>query len=52
MPGKPTRRAALRAGAGAAHRNEWLSRRTDTAWVYGYDAWTAPLAPREAVVVA
>src|SRR5436309_2632503 len=24
--------------------NTWLSGRTDTDWVYGYDAWTAPLA--------
>ena len=24
--------------------NTWLKQRTDTDWVYGYDAWTAPLA--------
>jgi len=24
--------------------NTWLSGRTDTDWVYGYDAWTVPLA--------
>lgn len=24
--------------------NIWLKERTDTAWVYGYDAWTVPLA--------
>jgi len=24
--------------------NTWLSGKTDTDWVYGYDAWTAPLA--------
>jgi salicylate hydroxylase/6-hydroxynicotinate 3-monooxygenase len=24
--------------------NIWLREKTDTAWVYGYDAWTAPLA--------
>jgi 6-hydroxynicotinate 3-monooxygenase len=24
--------------------NTWLSGKTDTAWVYGYDAWTTPLA--------
>ncbi len=24
-------------------RNEWLSRRTDPDWVYGYDALTVPL---------
>ncbi len=33
-----------------SHRNEWLSRKTDPDWVYGYDAWTTPLAPRERVV--
>ncbi|HEY8612855.1 MAG TPA: FAD-dependent monooxygenase, partial [Roseomonas sp.] len=27
-----------------SHRNEWMSRRTDPDWVYGYDAWTVPLA--------
>jgi 6-hydroxynicotinate 3-monooxygenase len=27
-----------------SRRNEWLSRRTDPDWVYGYDALTAPLA--------
>lgn len=32
-----------------SHRNEWLSRKTDPDWVYGYDAWTTPLAPRETV---
>jgi salicylate hydroxylase/6-hydroxynicotinate 3-monooxygenase len=24
--------------------NTWLRDPTDPAWVYGYDAWTAPLA--------
>ncbi len=24
--------------------NTWMHRRTDPSWVYGYDAWTAPLA--------
>ena len=24
--------------------NTWLQDRTDTDWVYAYDAWTAPLA--------
>ena len=24
--------------------NIWLKERTDTSWVYGYDAWTVPLA--------
>ncbi|WP_424139524.1 FAD-dependent monooxygenase [Roseomonas chloroacetimidivorans] len=27
-----------------SHRNEWMSRRTDPDWVYGYDAWSVPLA--------
>jgi 6-hydroxynicotinate 3-monooxygenase len=24
--------------------NTWLKQRTDTDWVYAYDAWTVPLA--------
>jgi salicylate hydroxylase/6-hydroxynicotinate 3-monooxygenase len=24
--------------------NVWLKERTDTSWVYGYDAWSVPLA--------
>ena len=24
--------------------NTWLRQRTDTDWVYGYDAWSVPLA--------
>jgi salicylate hydroxylase/6-hydroxynicotinate 3-monooxygenase len=24
--------------------NIWLKERTDTSWVYGYDAWSVPLA--------
>jgi salicylate hydroxylase/6-hydroxynicotinate 3-monooxygenase len=27
-----------------SRRNEWMSRRTDPDWVYGYDAWKVPLA--------
>jgi salicylate hydroxylase/6-hydroxynicotinate 3-monooxygenase len=27
-----------------SRRNEWMSRRTDPGWVYGYDAWTEPLS--------
>lgn len=27
-----------------SHRNEWMSKRTDPDWVYGYDAFTTPLA--------
>ena len=28
-----------------SHRNEFMRRRTDPDWVYGYDAWTAELPP-------
>jgi len=30
--------------ADAAIPNTWLNGKTDTDWVYGYDAWTVPLA--------
>lgn len=26
-----------------SHRNDWLHKKADTGWVYGYDAWTVPL---------
>jgi len=26
-----------------SHRNDWLHKKADPAWVYGYDAWTVPL---------
>lgn len=26
-----------------SHRNQWMSKRTDPDWVYGYDAWKTPL---------
>ncbi len=26
-----------------SYRNDWLHKRADTGWVYGYDAWTVPL---------
>ena len=29
-----------------SRRNEWMSTRTDPNWVYGYDAWSTPLADR------
>ena len=29
---------------GASARNTWLRGATSTDWVYGYDAWTVPLA--------
>ncbi len=28
-----------------SHHNQWMSKRTDPDWVYGYDAWATPLAP-------
>jgi 6-hydroxynicotinate 3-monooxygenase len=31
---------------GTSQKNTWMSERTDPDWVYGYDAWTAPLDPR------
>ncbi len=34
------RASAIQAGSS---RNTWLRGETDPAWVYGYDAWTAPL---------
>lgn len=30
-------------------QNTWMRFKTDTDWVYGYDAWTAPLAGPDAV---
>ena len=29
---------------GMVRSNTWLRGQTDPSWVYGYDAWTAPLA--------
>jgi 6-hydroxynicotinate 3-monooxygenase len=29
----------------SSRTNTWLREKTDPEWVYGYDAWTAPLAP-------
>ena len=37
-------RSARRASSRSRAQNTWLSGRTDTDWVYGYDAWTVPLA--------
>jgi salicylate hydroxylase/6-hydroxynicotinate 3-monooxygenase len=28
-----------------SHQNQFMSGQTDPDWVYGYDAWTSPLAP-------
>ena len=30
---------------GTSQKNTWMREATDPAWVYGYDAWTAPLDP-------
>jgi salicylate hydroxylase/6-hydroxynicotinate 3-monooxygenase len=27
-----------------SRKNIWLKQKTDADWVYGYDAWTVPLA--------
>jgi salicylate hydroxylase/6-hydroxynicotinate 3-monooxygenase len=32
----------------SSRTNTWLKQRTDPDWVYGYDAWNAPLAELEA----
>jgi salicylate hydroxylase/6-hydroxynicotinate 3-monooxygenase len=29
---------------GSSRKNTWMRTETDPTWVYGYDAWTAPLA--------
>jgi 6-hydroxynicotinate 3-monooxygenase len=31
-----------------SHKNQWMSTRTDPDWVYGYDAWSVPLAAAQA----
>jgi 6-hydroxynicotinate 3-monooxygenase len=28
---------------GTSQQNTWMRQATDPDWVYGYDAWTAPL---------
>ena len=30
---------------GTSQQNTWMREATDPDWVYGYDAWTAPLDP-------
>ena len=37
-------RSARRVIQQTSRANTWLSGKTDTDWVYGYDAWTVPLA--------
>ncbi|MEW6449877.1 MAG: FAD-dependent monooxygenase [Pseudomonadota bacterium] len=32
---------------GTSQKNTWMREKTDPGWVYGYDAWTAPLDPPE-----
>ena len=29
---------------GSSRKNTWMRKETDPTWVYGYDAWTTPLA--------
>lgn len=31
---------------GTSQQNTWMRQATDPGWVYGYDAWTAPLDPQ------
>jgi salicylate hydroxylase/6-hydroxynicotinate 3-monooxygenase len=38
-----TRKARTSAIQQGSYRNDWLHKKADTAWVYGYDAWTVPL---------
>jgi salicylate hydroxylase/6-hydroxynicotinate 3-monooxygenase len=33
-----------------SHQNTWMHKQTDPDWVYGYDAWTVPLARENARV--
>jgi hypothetical protein len=33
-----------------SHKNTWLKYKEDSDWVYEYDAWTTPLASRQAAV--
>jgi 6-hydroxynicotinate 3-monooxygenase len=35
-----------------SHNNKWMSAKTDPDWVYGYDAWDAPLAPRRSALAS
>ena len=39
-----TRKARTERIQQTSRANTWLSGKTDTDWVYGYDAWTVPLA--------
>ena len=39
-----TRKARTERIQSTSRANTWLSGKTDTDWVYGYDAWTVPLA--------
>ena len=41
-----TRRERTSRVQDTSRKNTWLREKTDTDWVYGYDAWTAPLAAR------
>lgn len=33
-----------------SHKNTWLKYKEDSNWVYDYDAWTTPLASRQAAI--
>jgi salicylate hydroxylase/6-hydroxynicotinate 3-monooxygenase len=46
------RRARTAQIQGTSQQNTWMSRATDPGWVYGYDAWTAPLDPQPSPVPA
>ena len=37
---------------GTSQQNTWMREATDPDWVYGYDAWTAPLDPAPERVTA
>ena len=37
---------------GTSQKNTWMREATDPDWVYGYDAWTAPLDPAPSPVAA
>ena len=39
-----TRKARTERIQQTSRANTWLSGKTDTDWVYSYDAWTVPLA--------
>ena len=42
-----TRKARASEIQGSSRKNTWMRRQTDPTWVYGYNAWTTPLADVE-----